>query len=410
MVYGSVDWDHDNNLTEEDKANFAICLDEYVPVDYDGPLCLDLEGQWWGMLDTTNQAVMDTVINVYLEHLEVAKSLRPNAKIGFWGFPKKTHTNPNIQTASVDRLLSACTAIFPDVYEWNPGGNDSARLQLHVERAMEMVDGKTPVYVQTSPRYKTSSTSPRYLHDQAEFIRDQVNSSLNAVWTDAEGKEHRIQGIALWDAYTYVSQFTEGWSEMTLDERKALWNDLDLMHVEFLTEMKTLVDAASAEASTRRSSAQQDSEAAEAAEAEAQAAAAAAQAAAEAAAAERQRQRSRLVKQLNSTKVRLAKSSKSYRKSARSYRENRKSWSQAKRAFSKAKRKFSKGSKQYKRALAQYKNARRNVQLASRSFRSNRTSYRTARVSMNNAKATWKQANATWSQTVQQEQTLLASN
>ena len=415
MVYGSVDWDHDNNLTEEDKANFAIWLDEYVPADYDGPLCLDLEGQWWGMLDTTNQAVMDTVINVYLEHLEVAKSLRPNAKIGFWGFPKKTHTNPNIQTASVDRLLSACTAIFPDVYEWNPGGNDSARLQLHVERAMEMVDGKTPVYAQTSPRYKTSSTSPRYLHDQAEFMRDQVNSSLNAVWTDAEGKEHRIQGIALWDAYTYVSQFTEGWSEMTLDERKALWNDLDLMHVEFLTEMKTLVDAASAEASTRRSSAQQESEAAEAAEAEAQAAAAAAQvaaaqAAAEAAAAERQRQRSRLVKQLNSTKVRLAKSSKSYRKSARSYRKNRKSWSQAKRAFSKAKRKFSKGSKQYKRALAQYKNARRNVQLASRSFRSNRTSYRTARVSMNNAKATWKQANATWSQTVQQEQTLLASN
>ena len=413
MVYGSVDWDHDNNLTEEDKANFAIWLDEYVPADYDGPLCLDLEGQWWGMLDTTNQAVMDTVINVYLEHLEVAKSLRPNAKIGFWGFPKKTHTNPNIQTASVDRLLSACTAIFPDVYEWNPGNNDSARLQLHVERAMEMVHGQTPVYAQTSPRYKTSSTSPRYLHDQAEFMRDQVHSSLNAVWTDAYGKEHRIQGIALWDAYTYVSQFTEGWSGMTLDERKALWNDLDLMHVDFLTEMKTLVDVASAEASARRSSVQQNSDAADAvaqaAAVEAAAQAAAAQAAAEAAAAERQRQKSRLVKQLNSTKVRFAQSSKSYRKSAASYSKNRKLWSQAKRAFSKAKSKYSKGSKGYKRALAQYKKARRNVQRASRSFRKNRTSYRAARVAMNNAKATWNQANATWSQTAQQEQTLLAS-
>ena len=418
MVYGSVDWDHDNNLTEEDKANFAIWLDEYVPADYDGPLCLDLEGQWWGMLDTTNQAVMDTVINVYLEHLEVAKSLRPNAKIGFWGFPKKTHTNPNIQTASVDRLLSACTAIFPDVYEWNPGNNDSARLQLHVERAMEMVHGQTPVYAQTSPRYKTSSTSPRYLHDQAEFMRDQVHSSLNAVWTDAYGKEHRIQGIALWDAYTYVSQFTEGWSGMTLDERKALWNDLDLMHVDFLTEMKTLVDVASAEASARRSSVQQNSDAAdavaqaaavEAAAQEAAAQVAAAQAAAEAAAAERQRQKSRLVKQLNSRKVRFAQSSKSYRKSAASYSKNRKSWSKAKRAFSKAKSKYSKGSKGYKRALAQYKKARRNVQRASRSFRKNRTSYRAARVAMNNAKATWNQANATWSQTAQQEQTLLAS-
>ncbi|MDP7009169.1 MAG: hypothetical protein QGI78_06325, partial [Phycisphaerales bacterium] len=27
MVYGSVDWDHDNQLTDEDKANFVIWLD-----------------------------------------------------------------------------------------------------------------------------------------------------------------------------------------------------------------------------------------------------------------------------------------------------------------------------------------------------------------------------------------------
>ena len=47
MVYGGADWDHDGDLTEEDKANFVIWMDETVPADYNGPICLDLEGQWW---------------------------------------------------------------------------------------------------------------------------------------------------------------------------------------------------------------------------------------------------------------------------------------------------------------------------------------------------------------------------
>jgi len=382
MVYGSVDWDHDNNLTDEDKANFAIWLDEYVPADYDGPLCLDLEGQYWGMLDTSNQAVMDVVINVYLDHLAVAKELRPNAKIGFWGFPKKTHTDPNFNTASVDRLLSECTAIFPDVYEWNPGGDDSARLQLHVERAMEMVNGQTPVYVQTSTRYKTSTTSPRYIHDQAEFMHDQVAPALAAVWTDADGKDHRVQGVALWDAYTYVSQFTDGWSEMDMDERKTYWNELDITHVSFLTEMKTYIDAAFAAGEERKSLTQQQEEAAAQAAAEAQAQA------------EREAQRSQLVNQLQTANTQLLAATSTYKKSSKSYRKSRKSYSKSKKSLRNAEKKYGKGSKQYKKAMARFKKARKKSQRASRSFRSKRNAYRAARATVNTAKAAWNQANA----------------
>ena len=131
MVYGAVDWDHDDELTEEDKANFLIWLEATVPADYSGPLCLDLEGPWWPLLDSSNQAVVDTAIDFFIENIEYAKAQRPNAKIGFWGFPKKSHTNANSNTASVQRLVNACTALFPDVYENNPGGNDSSRLQQH---------------------------------------------------------------------------------------------------------------------------------------------------------------------------------------------------------------------------------------------------------------------------------------
>ncbi len=393
MVYGSVDWDHDNNLTEEDKANFAIWLDEYVPADYEGPICLDLEGQWWSIIDTANQNVMDIVIDTYLEHLEVAKSLRPNAKIGFWGFPKKTHTDPNYQTASVDRLLSACTAIFPDVYEWNAGGDDSSRLQLHVERAMEMVNGQKPVYVQTSTRYKTSPSSARYLHDQAEFIRDQVKSSMNAVWTDADGKEHRIQGIALWDAYTFVGQFTEGWSEMNMDERKAHWNDLDLLHVDFLTEMKTYVDAAGEEAQQRRASAESDESQAAAQELAAQEEA-------------RLAELARIATELEAATEETASATNAYNKSSKKYRSARKSWSKAKRSFAKSKRKYKKGSKQYKKALARYKKAQRKTRTASRSFKKQRKTYVAARANLNRAQAEWQEMNGSFVA----ETTMLASN
>ena len=130
MAYGAFDWDEDGEFTEEDKENFAAWLDVSVPADYDGPICLDLEGEWWPMLDSQNQAVVDVALNFYLEGLEYAQSLRPNAKIGFWGLPKKSHTNPEISTASIQRLLDACTAIFPEVYENNVGSLSTEKIKV----------------------------------------------------------------------------------------------------------------------------------------------------------------------------------------------------------------------------------------------------------------------------------------
>ena len=115
MAYAGFDWNEDGEFTEEDKVNFAAWIEQSVPADYDGPICLDLEAEWWPMLDSQSQVVVDVALNFYLEGLEYAQSLRPNAKIGFWGLPKKSHTNPEIPTASIQRLLDASTAIFPDV-------------------------------------------------------------------------------------------------------------------------------------------------------------------------------------------------------------------------------------------------------------------------------------------------------
>jgi hypothetical protein len=349
------------------------------------------------MLDTSSQTVMDSVINTYLEQLEYAQTLRPNAKIGFWGLPKKSHTNPSINTASIDRLLDACTAIFPDVYEHNPGGNDASRLQLHVERAIAMINGQVPVYAQTFPRYKEDDGNRNFFHSQAEFMRDQVQPALDAVWTDASGEEHRVNGVSFWDAYSYISMYTEGWSEMSMEDRKTVWDEVDFLHVEFLQGMKVLVDTAADAANQRLADAKEEStQASDLAVAAIQT--------------EQKTQQSRLVRHVKTTQATFSAVTSSFRSSSQSYQSARNSWSQAKRAFTTAKRKYRKGSSQYKSAQSQFRQARREMQAAAKELQEDREDYRNARALMNQAKDEWKSANAEWEILAEAEQTLLALN
>ena len=397
-INGAVDYYEDGVIDEADKDKFRTWMDATVPADYDGPICLDLEGSWWPILDSSNQAVMDTAIDFYIEGLEYAKSLRPNAKIGYWGIPKKSHSKENSTTASIDRLLQASTGLFPDVYEYNPNANDATRLEERVEKCIQMVNGEIPVYAVSFPRYSINSSGCSHFHTTPEFMRDQVQSTLDAVWTDASGHDHRVNGVALWDAYVFVSMYTDNWTNMSNEDRKAHWDYVDALHVEFLSNMKSSVDAACDAASARRSLAQQEDNSAQALADEAAALAE-----------ERQQQKAQLLAQLNTAKSTLVRSMTSYRKQASSYRLSRKSSSTAKRAFAKAKKMYKKGSKQYKNALAQYKKSSKKSQLAARSFRKNRSAYRNARANWNTTNTQWKQANASQNQMASSSRTLLAS-
>ena len=65
IVYGGgVDQDHDGSYSDEDREVFKQWMDENVPADYTGPVCLDMEGQWWSLLSTPSQTVMDHAIDV----------------------------------------------------------------------------------------------------------------------------------------------------------------------------------------------------------------------------------------------------------------------------------------------------------------------------------------------------------
>jgi len=424
MVYnGGVDWYEDGAYDEVDKAKFTQWLDENVPLDYTGPICLDMEGQWWEMWHTESQNVMDTMIDFYIEGLEFAQALRPNAKIGYWGLPRRRHTSPNYTTASVKRLLIASTGLFPDVYEWNPGHDDSAWIERHIRNTIEMVEGQVPVFAQACPRYKQPGRGMQ-LHTIEEFIHDQVHGSLAAVWTDQHGTEHRIAGISMWDAYIYCWQGTSNWASMSNDERKKLFNELDTYHKSAMASMKSCVDAAYQ--TSQAHLAEQNAEAIAQAAAEEAARVAAAQEEASRLRAERKRQRSRLVRRLSSERTKIRRANSSFRKNAKRYRTARSSFKNKRRSFigsrnayrsalkdwrtsgrkqargsksrSSAWKKFATARNQYRSSRSSWRTNVKSWRASVKSFRKQRSSYSTSRRAWKSTVKTWRTANATWRQ------------
>jgi len=429
--HGGVDANCDGEYTDQEKASFTTWIEENIPADYTGPICLDMEGPRWIIWNTESQPVMDGLMDFYIEGLEFAQSLRPNAKIGYFGLPKKQHTNSAVQTASIQRILDASTALFPNVYEFNPEHDASDRLQRHIETTIEWVNGQVPVFVQVSPRYRDSETEAMLLHDPQEVMRDQVHAALNAVWSDENGTNHKVSGVSLWDAYIFVASYTTNWSQLDNAARKALWNELDEYHVDLLCCMKTAVDAVCAEAQT-----QTNKEAIAQAATEEAARVAAAQEEASRLRAERKRQRSRLVRRLNSERTKIRRASSNYRKEAKQYRSARSSFKSKRHSFTNSRNAYraavkewkangrnqARGSKarstawkkfatvrtQYRSSAASWRTNVKSWRASAKSFQNQRSSYRTSRNAWKSTVKTWRTANATWRQTAKTASTLAA--
>jgi hypothetical protein len=227
--------------TSEDLASFEAWLDENVPEDYTGPVVLDMEGGWWAEMSVANPEQMEGILDFFIQGLEYASAMRPNAKFGYWGLPKKHMTTDHYTGPSMARLLQASGAIFPDSYETCPGHDDSNRLRRHVERCIELVQGEVPVYVQMCPRFRDEESGQwRYYFHDDEFLRDQGRASLDARWVDASGRTHRVAGIAIWDCYNYAKLYHDDWSSLNDDEIIELWDEIDFIHAGLYRSLKDL--------------------------------------------------------------------------------------------------------------------------------------------------------------------------
>ena len=89
---GGVDFNADMLYTSADLASFEAWLDEHVPEHYTGPVVLDMEGEWWAEMSVANPEQMEEIMDFFIQGLEYASAIRPNAKFGYWGLPKKHMT------------------------------------------------------------------------------------------------------------------------------------------------------------------------------------------------------------------------------------------------------------------------------------------------------------------------------
>jgi hypothetical protein len=241
-VYGGgVDWNADREYTASDLEQFENWLDDNIPYDYNGPICLDMEGEWWTMMNWVgSQDEMDVIIDFYIQGLEYARELRPNARFGYWGLPKKAQTHHTYNGPSIRRLLVESDVIFPDTYENNPGAGDEERIQAHIEKCIEMVEGRVPVHVQMSPRFQDPDIGGyRHFHTMEELIRDQARPALEARWQNEDGY-HRVASIGLWDAYVYVRNYHDNWWNLSEADIEDLWTEVDLMHMKIYQELVPL--------------------------------------------------------------------------------------------------------------------------------------------------------------------------
>ena len=84
------------------------------------------------------------------------------------------------------------------------------------------------MYAFVTPRY-CGEGGDRSLFVPDEIFLQRANTALKSYWTDEDGKQHRIKGLVLWDAYGY-----------TPEEE---WGELDEIHKHYFELLQALVSA-----------------------------------------------------------------------------------------------------------------------------------------------------------------------
>ena len=229
---GGIDTNIDGIIEEGEITRFHDWVSQNVPQNYNGPIALDYERPWWDELkaETITQNRLDQIISVYVQGLDIATSIRPEAQWGYYGLPTLRNTQESwlSQGLSLEPLISNSRALYPYIYNCTPEKNVTKRIEKHVSEVLREARGNIPVYVFVSPTYCGQNKEERFPIPDEVFLRD-ANAAMKAKWTDENGIQYRIKGIVLWDGYKYVN-----------DED---FSTIDLQHKRYFTLLEALTRA-----------------------------------------------------------------------------------------------------------------------------------------------------------------------
>jgi hypothetical protein len=230
--YGGVDTNVDGKIEEEDIEQFTKWVDQHVPRDYTGPIVMDYEKPWWEELRgaTITRERLTLLMEPYVQGLKIARKLRPNAKWGYYGIPTRRNTSKKWldQGHSLESIFSNSQALFPAIYDCSRGKDRNKEVAMQITTSLKQAAGRMPVYAFVTPRY-CGEGGDRSLFVPDELFLQRANTALKCSWTDEQGKQHRIKGLVLWDAFGYTP--------------KEKWGELDETHTHYFELLQALVTA-----------------------------------------------------------------------------------------------------------------------------------------------------------------------
>jgi|GEM_PF-2066181 len=188
------------------KDNIDAFLDKAVSDrESDAMIVLDFEGQkMTDLLKTSDEAEADRIVDHYIGVFKYFKKQRPNATIGYYGYPFRDYWHRNEQWKKKnDRLIplfAVVDALFPSIYDFYADdidvkkASDLAYVRENVEETLRLAEGK-PVYPFLWHRYHSSNKKrAKDLIDFQEF-EDHVAAVANASYDG-----HQAKGVVWWSS------------------------------------------------------------------------------------------------------------------------------------------------------------------------------------------------------------------
>lgn len=233
LIYnGGIDRNASGDYSDRERELFTQWVQSQLPSDYCGPMVIDYEQPWRKELSEKILAPqrLQEILSVYIDGIHFAQGTLPSAQWGYWGMPLLRNTGKSWQeqNLSLQPLTSQCSALYPDIYDDSRGNEQIKRTKSHISKVLEIAQGQIPVYVFVSPRFAGEGGDRSYFVPDDVFLR-RVNAAMQAVWVDENGVQHRIQGVILWDTYSFSAE-TE-------------WEALDQKHKYYFELLQALVNA-----------------------------------------------------------------------------------------------------------------------------------------------------------------------
>lgn len=188
-----------------DEERFSNFVERQISVsDLSPQVALNWEGEVYKAIQkgpTSPDYVRATML--FIKAYKIVKKLRPNAIVGYYGFPIRDYWNRNEKwkekNRTLDAFLSNFDVLYPSIYDFydsntSQGRGDLEYVRENVEEAILMGQRiKKPVMPFVWHRYHTSNKKKSLQLIPVEEFTDHIGSAAS---TEIKGKH--IDGLIWW--------------------------------------------------------------------------------------------------------------------------------------------------------------------------------------------------------------------